>query len=625
MLALTTRTRHFFALMGITSLMATLMIAVVVTPAAATTVSVGSEQEFRQALDDLRTDSDGPHTITFTQSFTITDPDDDGTPEYRGGQDLTIDGGGHTVDYTPEPGSESAFLEFLPSSGGTSLTVHDLTVEGFDDIGALSFYYSFIGGFFGTGTLTVVNTHFLDNHKPTGTEGGGAIYAEGSMVIVDSTFVRNAADRNGGAIEVEGRTSTNFGSGVSTGTHLTNGSSVVIENSTFEDNSSNRRGGGIYAFTGEVTVTKSDWRRNVSQDDGGAIYGRGVVEIDDSDLTDNSTAVSGEGKAGAIYADEGMSVSGSTLASNTADNDGGALYSEFGEISVVNSTLSANRAGGEGGAIFARTGGSAVDDGHVEIAWSSLVDNYSDEGGSHVYAMGTFESYGSVYAGAVNTDGCVSQEAVVSAGYNFDQDGTCAAGGEPTDFGLGQDPHLGALTDNSGPMPTMLPAQSSPLVDVIPEDVCDQASDQRGVERPAGDACDVGAVERLTDITFTIATDNGDIEALVTNAQCVEDVAWTNVVTGAPAGLSLPFGVSGYSFCVPVDGWTVHIELDLPRPVNSLWKVSGDEWSEVTSAEFDGAVVRYSVTDGGPLDEDGLANGYIVDPVAPGILSTFTG
>ena len=47
----------------------------------------------------------------------------------------------------------------------------------------------------------------------------------------------------------------------------------------------------------------------------------------------------------------------------------------------------------------------------------------------------------------------------------------------------------------------MLPAAGSPLVDGIPvadcriDDASEVTTDQRGLPRPAGDGCDVGAVE----------------------------------------------------------------------------------------------------------------------------------
>jgi hypothetical protein len=56
---------------------------------------------------------------------------------------------------------------------------------------------------------------------------------------------------------------------------------------------------------------------------------------------------------------------------------------------------------------------------------------------------------------------------------------------------------LGALADNGGPTRTHLPATNSPLIDKVTTANCGVAGgvDQRGVARPAGPACDIGAVE----------------------------------------------------------------------------------------------------------------------------------
>src|SRR5690606_18945172 len=69
----------------------------------------------------------------------------------------------------------------------------------------------------------------------------------------------------------------------------------------------------------------------------------------------------------------------------------------------------------------------------------------------------------------------------------------------PTDLS-GVDPALAALADNGGPTPTRLPHPGSPAIDRIPPGtplLCDGTDpvDQRGVHRPQGDGCDVGAVE----------------------------------------------------------------------------------------------------------------------------------
>jgi hypothetical protein len=54
---------------------------------------------------------------------------------------------------------------------------------------------------------------------------------------------------------------------------------------------------------------------------------------------------------------------------------------------------------------------------------------------------------------------------------------------------------LGPLADNGGPVPTRLPGAGSVLVDALPPAACAVATDARGVSRPQGAGCDIGAVE----------------------------------------------------------------------------------------------------------------------------------
>jgi large repetitive protein len=61
---------------------------------------------------------------------------------------------------------------------------------------------------------------------------------------------------------------------------------------------------------------------------------------------------------------------------------------------------------------------------------------------------------------------------------------------------VGKDPKLGALANNGGPTQTMAIALSSPALNAIPKAACAVATDQRGVHRPQGARCDIGAYER---------------------------------------------------------------------------------------------------------------------------------
>lgn len=61
---------------------------------------------------------------------------------------------------------------------------------------------------------------------------------------------------------------------------------------------------------------------------------------------------------------------------------------------------------------------------------------------------------------------------------------------------------LGPLQDNGGPTPTMLPGAGSAAIDAIAPPDCTQAVDQRGMARPWGAGCDIGAVEVVVDLIF---------------------------------------------------------------------------------------------------------------------------
>jgi len=78
---------------------------------------------------------------------------------------------------------------------------------------------------------------------------------------------------------------------------------------------------------------------------------------------------------------------------------------------------------------------------------------------------------------------------------------TLFGSGFGTDGGgnLDADPELGALLDNGGFTPTLLPDAGSIAIDAGDDAACGAApvsgTDQRGVHRPQGAHCDIGAVE----------------------------------------------------------------------------------------------------------------------------------
>ena len=91
---------------------------------------------------------------------------------------------------------------------------------------------------------------------------------------------------------------------------------------------------------------------------------------------------------------------------------------------------------------------------------------------------------------------CDASAPISDGGYNIDTGSSC--GFSTSNHSLPNTaPRLDALASNGGPTQTMALAAGSPALDVIPPSVtgCSGGTDQRGIARPQGSGCDVGAYE----------------------------------------------------------------------------------------------------------------------------------
>lgn len=88
------------------------------------------------------------------------------------------------------------------------------------------------------------------------------------------------------------------------------------------------------------------------------------------------------------------------------------------------------------------------------------------------------------------------------------------------------------------------------------------------------------------------------------------------VVPAPPASLNLVDGVVNFTIAACAPGATVDVVIDygadLPADAG-LWK-AGTPWRVVGAARVTGSSIAFSLTDGGPFDDDGEINGRIVDP-----------
>jgi hypothetical protein len=87
---------------------------------------------------------------------------------------------------------------------------------------------------------------------------------------------------------------------------------------------------------------------------------------------------------------------------------------------------------------------------------------------------------------------CVAEDAgtFTTAGNNLSNDDDCPLSGDIVNM----DPMLGPLADNGGPTMTHAISEDSPAVNAGDDNGCAD-TDQRGVDRPQGAHCDIGAFE----------------------------------------------------------------------------------------------------------------------------------
>jgi hypothetical protein len=278
---------------------------------------------------------------------------------------------------------------------------------------------------------------------------------------------------------------------------------------------------GIYnTSTGTVTLREC----SVEGSFYGGLHNLGTASLTNCNLNDNQI----EGANGAaIYNDGELTITSSTLTGNIAAgefSDGGAVASEGGSVTITDSTISNNDVG-------CGTGAGIENDAGTMNVVDSTVSGNNDDGcgpGAGIYNTGTLSvtastitsnKQGGIYNGGTasvaasilsgNGGGNCSGE-VIDAGYNLDNDGSCGFSATNHSYSDVKS-YLGGLRNNGGPTETQQPSLGTPVIDTIPIGTSANgitlcpSNDQRGVARPQGSACDIGAVELSATPTITSA------------------------------------------------------------------------------------------------------------------------
>ena len=256
------------------------------------------------------------------------------------------------------------------------------------------------------------------------------------------------------------------------------GGTLTLTNLTLTAGNAGASNGGAIAIGAAGTVALT----NVTLSDNSAAAGAGIYNMSGSAMLLNVTlsgnAASGSG--GGLFVGSGPVTMGTTqlinvtFSGNTAAN-GGGLHDFCTGVTLVNVTLRGNSASASGGGLSA----------------ASTCPTYPNRIG----AVSSLSLRNSVVADSPAGGNCSAGSVPISSsGFNLSDDSTCVSYFNQPGDRNNSNAMLNSLANNGGPTQTHLPQPGSPLIDHGTNLGCPPA-DQRGVKRPQGQACDMGAVE----------------------------------------------------------------------------------------------------------------------------------
>ena len=371
-------------------------------------------------------------------------------------KNLTITGSGAPTLAVSGAGSVEVFTV---SSSATAEKISGLTIE---------------NGTTGPGGVGTSESTSIPTNNQTESVGdggnagnGGGLSNAGGLTLTNDTVTGNATGLGGAG---GNDTVTNAGSddtiSIGVGGDGGNGGGIYNTGSlTLTDDtvSGNTTGAGGNGGSENVTSTGSNDTLAVGGGNGGA--GAGIYNAGRMMLTDDTIAGNTTGAAGSSGSDD-INASGS---GDTIDLVGaaGGIYNA-GTASATNATVSADGANG------ANTGGD-ISFGAGNMTLENTIVANSSSGGNCAY-----------HAGSVTDDG-----------YNLDSATTCdlTSASDKTN----SNPQLGVLQSDGGQTSTMALGSTSPAIDAIPTGTngCGMTvtTDRRGIARPQGSGCDIGAYE----------------------------------------------------------------------------------------------------------------------------------
>jgi hypothetical protein len=357
-----------------------------------------------------------------------------------------------------------------------------------------------LGGIFSANAPLVLNGGSVSDNAQLAGDGGGLV-AFNALTVTGTSFSRNGASGLGGALDVIGPASltavkvtgntARAGGGGIVVDGTTGPVSATIASSTLSGNSSRGDGAGIAVLQGTLRMTGSTLDGNASAlgAGGGIAAISSSVSLTDDTLTGNAAlSLTGGG-----IAQEGFQIAhtrGQVRPSSPAPAVERELQSVRANLTAKRLPAAALPQAITGASAAPRAAPDDVTMQSVTLAGNSAASGggISNGQGLAFTVRGSIVAANSASAGPTNCLGVLA-----SGGHNLESSSDCLfrASGDLQST----DPELAPLAANGGPTKTMALNAGSPAIDAGDPTCPPPASDQRGVARPQGPRCDIGAYE----------------------------------------------------------------------------------------------------------------------------------
>ena len=439
---------------------------------------------------------------------------------------------------------------------------------------------------------------------------------EGGTITLSSPIsTGNPVTIDGGAAGVT-ITSTQGAGGVGT-TQLFSVASdgnLTLAHLTLTGGYASASGGGAVGtgLSSSLTITDSTITGNHGKVNGGAILSHGSVTLTRVTLSGN---VAETGHGGAIESLGSLTITQSTLSGNSSAKDGGAISVESSTtLTLQNSTVTGNTAGRNGGALYI---GAAT-----KLSFDTIAGNHAAVDGGGLWGSPTGIS-NTIISGNTIGAGSAAQNCSTPVTVSADNGNNLQFGDSTCGLALASDktadPVLSGLVANPGFPATLDPGFGSAAINagscVDATSATTFTTDERGAARPAGPACDIGAVERqapkLTGIAFTAleGTPFSGVVATMSDDPCVGACGYT---------VSIKWGAAGPTTSGTVDTSTT------PRSIRGSHTYPSEGSASVTVSVTSTSGLAGSATSTATIAEVHPA-GTVVSNLTAGTGGTFSG